>query len=103
MLKQPVTEMGQLWVNSQIPSFNPVNLWFTGKKCWVKSTQKEGNNEKRQETTSDKTPFNRHMGDLQMQEGEMTKDLSINTTPSAEGGWVGFSQAGKGDRQRLQL
>lgn len=74
-LKQAVAGVGQLWVNSQIPSYDPVTLWLTGKSCCIKSIWKLGNPEESQKTTSDKTPLNKHVGDLQMQEEETAKDF----------------------------
>lgn len=97
-LKQAVAETEQLSVNSQIPSSDPVTPWLTGKSCCVKSTRKLGNHEESRETTSDKTPLNKHAGDLQMQEGETTKDFCDKIRLFLQKR-VSFSQAGKGDRQ----
>lgn len=54
--------------------------------------------QKSQETTSDQTPFNKDVGDLQMQEEKTTKDFCDKIQLFLQKG-VGFSQAGKGDRQ----
>lgn len=93
-----MAETEQLSVNSQIPSSDPVTPWLTGKSCCVKSTRKLGNHEESQETTSDKTPLNKHAGDLQMQEGETAKDFCDKIWLFLQKR-VSFSQAGKGDRQ----
>lgn len=53
--------------------------------------------QRKKETISDKIPLNKHVEDLQIQEGEMTKDFSIKIRRLLQEG-VGFSQAGKGDR-----
>lgn len=92
-------EVGQLWVNSRIPSFDLVTLWLTGKSCCVKSTQKLGKQEENQERTSDKTPLKKnHVEVLQMQERETTKDFSNKIWLFLQKG-VDISQSGKKDRQ----
>ena len=90
--------MGQLWVNSQTPSFHPATLWLTGKIYCIKSTRKLGNQEESQETASDKTPLNKRVWDLQMQEAETTKHF-CDKIRFFLWEWLGFSQAGKGDGQ----
>lgn len=92
-----MAEMGRLWVNSQIPSLDPVTPWLIGKSCCVKSTRKLGNQEESQETTSDKTHLSKHVGVLQMQEGDMTKDFCDKIQLFLQKG-VGISQADEEDR-----